>query len=51
MIGTVSDYEKFGGDFYKINVLLKTDFKKIQFLDVIGNMKKTEQLELEKLYK
>jgi rod shape-determining protein MreC len=51
MVGTVSDYEKYGGDFYKISVLLTTDFKKLHFVDVIGNMKKTEQLELEKLYK
>lgn len=51
LVGTVSDYEKFGGDFYKITVLLMTDFKKLHFVDVIGNMKKTEQLELEKLYK
>jgi rod shape-determining protein MreC len=51
IVGTVSDYEKFGGDFYKISVLLMADFKKIHFVDVIGNMKKTEQLELEKLFK
>jgi rod shape-determining protein MreC len=50
IIGTVSDYEKFGGDFYKITILLMTDFKKLRFVDVIGNMKKTEQLELEKLF-
>jgi rod shape-determining protein MreC len=49
LVGTVSDYEKSGGDFYKINVLLMTDFKKLQFVDVIGNMKKKEQLQLEKL--
>jgi rod shape-determining protein MreC len=51
IVGTVSDYEKFGGDFYKITILLMTDFKKIHFVDVIGNMKKTEQLELEKVIK
>jgi rod shape-determining protein MreC len=51
MVGTVSDYEKYGGDFYKISVLLTTDFKRLHFVDVIGNMKKTEQLELEKLVK
>jgi rod shape-determining protein MreC len=51
LVGTVSDYEKFGGDFYKITILLTTDFKKLHFVDVIGNMKKTEQLELEKLFK
>jgi rod shape-determining protein MreC len=50
MIGTVSDYEKIGGDFYRIIVLLTTDFKKLHFVDIISNMKKTEQLELEKLF-
>jgi rod shape-determining protein MreC len=51
MVGTVSDYEKYGGDFYKISILLSTDFKKLHFVDVIGNLKKKEQLDLEKLYK
>jgi rod shape-determining protein MreC len=51
VIGTVSNYDKYGGDFYKISVLLTTDFKKLHYVDVIGNMKKTEQLELEKLFK
>jgi rod shape-determining protein MreC len=48
LIGTVSDYEKEGGDFYKITVDLKTDFKNIYYVDIVGNMRKTEQLELEK---
>jgi rod shape-determining protein MreC len=51
MVGTVRDYEKYGGDFYKISVSLTTDFKKLHFVDVIGNLKKTEQLQLEKLFK
>jgi rod shape-determining protein MreC len=51
IVGTVSDYEKFGGDFYKITILMATDFKKLHFVDVISNMKKTEQLELEKVFK
>jgi rod shape-determining protein MreC len=51
IVGTVSDYEKFGGDFYKITILLANDFKRLHFVDVVGNMKKTEQLELEKLYR
>jgi rod shape-determining protein MreC len=51
VVGTVSDYEKVGGDFYKIRVSLMTDFKKLHFVDIIGNMKKKEQLELEKLSK
>ena len=47
MIGTVSDYEKIGGDFYRITVSLITDFRKLHYVDIIGNMKKTEQLELQ----
>jgi rod shape-determining protein MreC len=50
IIGTVSDYEKIGGDFYLIKVALKTDFKKIHFVDIISNLKKREQLELEKQF-
>jgi rod shape-determining protein MreC len=50
MVGTVSDFEKAGGDFYKITVSIKTEFKKIHFVDIVGNMKKTEETELEKLY-
>jgi hypothetical protein len=47
----VRDYEKYGGDFYKISVSLATDFKKLHFVDAIGNLKKTEQLQLEKLFR
>lgn len=50
MIGTVSDFEKSEGDFYKIKVLLKSDFKKLHFVTVIGNLKKKERLELEKQF-
>jgi rod shape-determining protein MreC len=46
-IGTVSDRKKSGSDFYKITIELFTDFKKLQYVDVIGNMKRTEQLGLE----
>jgi len=50
MVGTVSEYEKKGGDFYHITVLLQTDFKKIHFVDIIGNLNKSEKIELEKLF-
>jgi rod shape-determining protein MreC len=50
IVGTISDFEKMGGDFYKITILLATDFKKLHFVDIIGNLKKTEQLELEKSF-
>ena len=51
MVGTVSDFEKVGGDFYKIKIALSADFRKMHFVEVIGNLKKTEELELEKLFK
>lgn len=51
LVGTVSDFEKTGGDFYTIKVLLLTDFKKLHFVNAIGNLRKNEQLELENLFK
>jgi rod shape-determining protein MreC len=50
LIGTISDFEKTGGDFYRIRVALVTDFKKLHFVNVIGNLKKEEQQDLEKLF-
>jgi rod shape-determining protein MreC len=50
LIGTVSGFEKSGGDFYKIRVTLATEFKRLRFVSVISNMKKKEQLELEKQF-
>jgi rod shape-determining protein MreC len=47
MVGTVSDRERSGSDFYKITVRLSTDFKKLTYIDIIGNMRKTEQIKLE----
>jgi rod shape-determining protein MreC len=51
IVGTIRDYEKRGGDFYRISVSLTTDFKKLHFVDVIGNLKKIEIVELEKQFK
>ncbi len=50
LIGTISDFEKVGGDFLKIYVSLATDFKRLNYVDVIGNYKKKEQTDLEKLF-
>ncbi|MCJ7819839.1 MAG: rod shape-determining protein MreC [Bacteroidales bacterium] len=50
MIGTVSDISRSGSDFYKITISLVADFKKLHFVNIVGNMKKTEQLELENLF-
>ena len=46
-IGRVSDLKKSGSDFYNITVELFADFKKLQYVNVIGNLKRTERLELE----
>jgi len=51
VVGTISEFEKRGGDFYRIVVDLNTDFKKLHYVDVIGNLKKNERLELEKPYR
>lgn len=48
LIGVISDFEKEGGDFYKIRILLATDFKRLNYVSVIGNLRRTEQKELEK---
>ena len=47
MIGTVSGFEKSGGDFFTIEVALASDFKKLRFVSVVGNLMKEEQIELE----
>ncbi|HLP73761.1 MAG TPA: rod shape-determining protein MreC [Bacteroidales bacterium] len=47
MIGRISDFKKAGGDFYTIKVELSTDFRRLHFVDVVGNIKKKEQLELQ----
>ncbi len=46
-IGTVAEAEKTGSDFYQIKVSLLEDFKKIYFVNIVGNLKKIERLELE----
>lgn len=50
LIGTVSNFEKAGGDFYRIEVTLAADFRKLNSVSVIGNLKKQEQTELEKQF-
>jgi len=46
-IGRVSDTQKSGSDFYVITIELFTDFKMLKYVNVIGNLKRTEQKELE----
>lgn len=47
-VGTIVDFEKPGSDFYRITVLLKSDFRKLHYVDVVANKRKNEFLELEK---
>jgi rod shape-determining protein MreC len=47
-IGTVSDLKKSGSDFYRIEVELFADFRKLHYVNVIGNLLRTEQIKLEK---
>jgi rod shape-determining protein MreC len=47
IVGTVSSFEKPGSDFYKIDVALKTDFRRLYFVNVIGNLMKKEEVELQ----
>jgi len=47
MIGLIAGFNDEGGDFFKIDVDLKTDFHNISYVYIVGNLKKNEQLELE----
>lgn len=49
-IGTVSDLKKSGSDFYRIKVELTTDFKKIHYVDIIGNLKREEKISIERKF-
>jgi len=46
-IGVIEDYTTKGGNFYEINVRLSTNFKRIRYINIISNLSKKEQLELE----
>ncbi|RLD62363.1 MAG: rod shape-determining protein MreC [Bacteroidetes bacterium] len=50
LIGVISDFEhEKGGNFYLITVKLSTDFKKLSYVYVVGNLLKQEQKDLEKI--
>jgi len=50
MIGVVSEYERSGSDFYRIRVSLSTNFRKLSHVNIIMNLKKDEQVTLEKAF-
>ena len=47
MVGTIGEFDVSGGDFYDIKVKLSTQFRKLNNVYVVVNLKKEEQLELE----
>ncbi|MBN1387306.1 MAG: rod shape-determining protein MreC [Bacteroidales bacterium] len=47
MVGTVSEFEVSGGDFYTVKVKLSTQFKKLNNVYLVVNLNKEEQQELE----
>lgn len=49
-VGTISEFEKESGDFYSITIKLATDFKNLEYVSIIGNLKKQEQQELENTF-
>jgi len=50
MVGVISDYERSGSDFFRIKVALATNFRRLNYVSVIKNVKKSEQQQLEKQY-
>jgi len=48
MIGITSDYKLKGGNYYEITVDLAADFKNLSSVQVVKNLYKEEQIELEK---
>jgi rod shape-determining protein MreC len=50
IVGTISEFDKPGGDFYRIRVELATDFRNLHYVDVIGNIMKKEQIDLQNRY-
>ncbi len=46
-IGRVQDFHIKGGNFYEIRVDLSTDFKSLRFVNIISNLNKKDQIDLE----
>jgi rod shape-determining protein MreC len=50
ILGVISSYDKSGSDFYRIRVALAVNFKKLNYVNIIRNLKKEEQQTLENLF-
>jgi rod shape-determining protein MreC len=46
-VGTVTGFEKSGGDFFRVRVKLSTDFRKLTYVTVVKNLRRDEQLQTE----
>jgi rod shape-determining protein MreC len=49
MIGTISDFKLKGGNYYEVKVRLSNDFRKLDYVKVIGNYEKNEIDSLENI--
>ena len=47
MVGLVSEFDTGGGDFFNIDVNLATDFHNTDYVYIIGNLMKKEQIDLQ----
>jgi len=47
LIGFISDFELKSGNFYDISINLSTDFKNLRYVNIISNLLKEEQINLE----
>jgi rod shape-determining protein MreC len=49
MVGTISDFEVREGNFYTIAVDIAVDYKNLLYVNVIRNLLREEQRELERI--
>lgn len=47
LVGTVTDFSREEGSFQSIRIRLSVDFRKLTYVNIIGNLEQEEQLELE----
>lgn len=50
LLGYIDDFQVEGGNFYKIKVILSTDFKNLTYISLISNLHKQEQFKLENFF-
>ena len=49
MVGVIEDFQKIAGNtFYNVNVKLSTDFNRLSYVNIVNNLMREEQIQLEK---